>query len=363
MGGADTDSRIRDGDAEFQLGRDLVAKAELEAAQIHLRRAAALGHVDGTALLGEQFFLTPPPIPSALVEEGIKFTLAAANAGHPAALHLAAVIAASYDAIPNHWQQALDFLARAAAAGHKLAPYELAFLARDGAVMAQLAQRAPIASDTWHRLAASIDIAALTAAKPPRVVSKSPYIAMAENVIPHDMCDWITRRARPLLKPARIYNPPGASNIVRRTNTDVTYPFPEYDMVLCVLRQRIANATGYALDKMELPAILHYVPGQEFSQHYDFLDPRVPAFAAEIEKFGQRMATSLTYLSDDFDGGETDFTKVDIRLRGKKGDALIFHNVEPSGAPDYQSLHAGRPTTRGEKWLVSQWIRGDKPPV
>lgn len=34
-----------------------------------------------------------------------------------------------------------------------------------------------------------------------------------------------------------------------------------------------------------------------------------------------------------------------------------FSNTDPAGAPDYATLHAGLPPTTGEKWLLSQWIR------
>jgi hypothetical protein len=35
----------------------------------------------------------------------------------------------------------------------------------------------------------------------------------------------------------------------------------------------------------------------------------------------------------------------------------MFANVDAAGAVDPLSLHAGEPTTAGEKWVFSQWIR------
>jgi hypothetical protein len=49
------------------------------------------------------------------------------------------------------------------------------------------------------------------------------------------------------------------------------------------------------------------------------------------------------------------------RYRGRKGDAIFFWNVDPSGAPDKRTYHAGLAPTRGEKWLLSQWIRERAP--
>jgi hypothetical protein len=36
---------------------------------------------------------------------------------------------------------------------------------------------------------------------------------------------------------------------------------------------------------------------------------------------------------------------------------VLFYNTTPEGAPDRRTLHAGAPTTNGEKFLLSQWIR------
>jgi hypothetical protein len=71
---------------------------------------------------------------------------------------------------------------------------------------------------------------------------------------------------------------------------------------------------------------------------------------------GQRIATFLIYLNDDFEGGETVFPKAGLSVRPAKGDALFFANVDEAGAPDPRSLHAGLPVAAGEKWIVSQWI-------
>jgi prolyl 4-hydroxylase len=93
--------------------------------------------------------------------------------------------------------------------------------------------------------------------------------------------------------------------------------------------------------------------------HCDFLDPQ--AMRQEIERNGQRVATVLIYLNEDFEGGETSFPRLGINHRGKAGDALIFGNVDGSGAPDERAQHAGCPPTRGEKWVFSQWVRNQAP--
>ena len=109
---------------------------------------------------------------------------------------------------------------------------------------------------------------------------------------------------------------------------------------------------------MESTAVLHYEPGEEFLPHFDFLDVNLPGPAKDVAGRGQRVLTFLIALNDDYEGGQTEFPEIGKRWKGRKGSGLFFWNVEPDGTPDRLTRHAGLPPTRGEKWLLSQWIRG-----
>jgi hypothetical protein len=102
---------------------------------------------------------------------------------------------------------------------------------------------------------------------------------------------------------------------------------------------------------------LNYLPGQQFEPHFDFLDSAVPGYTDDLRSNGQRVATFLLYLNEEFDGGETEFPELGWRYKGRTGDALLFWNVDGSELPDRRTLHAGLPPTSGEKWLLSQWLR------
>ena len=41
----------------------------------------------------------------------------------------------------------------------------------------------------------------------------------------------------------------------------------------------------------------------------------------------------------------------------RPGAALAFRNVLADGTTDEDSLHAGLPVRRGEKWIATLWIR------
>lgn len=169
-------------------------------------------------------------------------------------------------------------------------------------------------------------------------------------------------RGRGRLKLAEVYDDaqPGTKAIDKRSNSSVAFDLLNVDMILVLLHARMASTIGLPSHLFEPTMLLHYAPGQQFAPHFDFLDAEKPGLAADIQRRGQRIATFLTYLNEDYGGGETDFPRVPYRFRGQTGDALMFANVDPSGAPDQRTLHAGLPPTYGEKWLLSQWVR-DRP--
>jgi len=152
--------------------------------------------------------------------------------------------------------------------------------------------------------------------------------------------------------------PSGAST---GTNEAVELTLAQMDVVLQILRARIATATNLPVPVFEPPQIMHYSVGQEFKPHFDFLTDAEAGWAAQMRRFGQRIATFLLFLNEDFDGGETDFPSARISHRGGRGDAIFWANVDENRNPDRLTFHAGRPPTRGEKWIMSQWIRDRTP--
>jgi prolyl 4-hydroxylase len=117
-------------------------------------------------------------------------------------------------------------------------------------------------------------------------------------------------------------------------------------------------ACGVSDRMMEGPTVLHYSPGEQIQNHYDFVDPKsTQDYAGELARNGQRIITFLVYLNEEYEGGETDFPQLGIVYKGRRGDALYFVNALADLSPDMRMVHAGRPTTRGEKWLVTQFVR------
>jgi hypothetical protein len=241
--------------------------------------------------------------------------------------------------------QALDHLEHAAQLGWLPAQRELQLLARES-------------GSDWSALRRKTDVATWTASPAARVVFERPRISVIERFMSSAECDWLIQRGRPGLNRAMVYR--GSSQPLTadtRTNSEVAYTIFNADVMLSLIRERVSSATRTPTSFFEIAKLLHYEPGQEFALHADFLQLNTPELVREVQVRGQRAATFLVYLNDDYEGGETDFPRIGFRFKGGCGDVLLFSNVDAADAPDYDTVHAGLPPTRGEKWLLSQWIR------
>ena len=217
-----------------------------------------------------------------------------------------------------------------------------------------------MARDTWEKLRTTIDIRKWLAVPQPRLVSNAPRIAVVKNFASPEVCAWLIECGRPYLKPAQTDDPVTGKSRYEgaRTNSSAELSLAATDVIIHLMRARISALTGPPPMAMEGVAVLHYRPGEQYFPHYDFFDTDSPGYARQVAEYGQRVLTFLGYLNDDYGGGETDFPKIGWRYKGAKGDGLFFWNIEPSGKPDRLTQHAGLSPSSGEKWLLSQWVRG-----
>ena len=310
-----------------------------------LRARANAGETDAMTAFGKRLLVGgengPPNIPV-----GAHYILRAAEAGDAEAMTQHAALIAGGIANRADWDQALDWLERAAAAGFASAHDQLQFMA---------GRQDP----DFSALRRSIDVAALL--KPPqaKVEIESPRIATARGLMNAAECARAIAWASTRLTRAMIYDEQtgGEALADERSNTKADMKLTDIDVPFVMLQARMSALLGLPVPWFERANILHYKPGQRFTPHYDFLDEQMPGPAKNVAMFGQRVVTLLIYLNDDYAGGETDFPNVRYRFRGKTGDALMFGNATPDGAPDERTLHAGLAPVSGEKWLLSQWVR------
>ena len=325
-----------------------------------LERRAAGNHAGSLTALGKLALVGRAGDRS--VEDGLRMLATAAEEGDAEADAMIAVLIGIDAGSKSDWQRAFDYLGRAASRGLQAAQAQLAIYCPDPTLVTASKAVSPPAS-IWKQMKDAIDVGAVTNVPPSRIVGHSPHIAVFDGFTTRAECEWMIRRAKPHLEKAKIFDQRASvsSGAASRTNSAMQFDILRADFVLIALQARIAAASGFTTRCLEETNILHYDVGQEFSRHYDFFPTDRAEFQQELSQRGQRAATFLIYLNDDFEGGETGFEKLGWRYKGQPGDAILFRNVAQSGDPDAQTLHAGLPPTAGEKWLLSQWIRSHPP--
>ncbi|MDB5429567.1 MAG: hypothetical protein JWP35_683 [Caulobacter sp.] len=345
-----------DGDAQFALARLFDREGRHDVAVGWLEQAANGGHVASMTYLGVRLLVgRAAPMEPAM---GAALLARATEAGAGDAAARLAVLAATGVGRAQSWSDALDLLQRSAELGHAPAQGQLRVLAaKEG--------RWTETSTHWKRLRKAIDIAEWGRAAAPKVISASPRIESFARIAPPAVCAWLIERARQREAPARVSNAVegGTGLDEMRSNTVAGFGLLDTDLVMLLVRARIAAATRITIAQQEAANVLHYRPGQQYEPHVDYLDPSVSHFQEELATIGQRIGTFLIYLNDAYEGGETEFLDLGVKFKGRPGEALYFVNADPQGAPDRRTLHAGRPPTSGEKWVLSQWIRDRPQPI
>ncbi|MBV8798690.1 MAG: 2OG-Fe(II) oxygenase [Alphaproteobacteria bacterium] len=290
-------------------------------------------------------------------QRGAALIAAAAQAGDGEAAALAAVLIGLGAQSPGDWAKSLEYLQQAAESGWGPAQQQLVVLGHEA--LEGEAQGAMPSPAIWGRLRGSIDLAEWLRLPELRQVSAAPRIEIRDAFLSPRLCAWLIGRARPRLERSRVYAATGEGQVDRsRTNSAFEFDLLSLDVVMLLTRARIAAASGFAPHSLEHTNVLHYSAGQQFTRHFDFLDPALPGHAQEIASKGQRVGTFLIYLNENYDAAETEFSLLGRKFRCPTGGALYFHNVDASATPDRRTLHAGLAPNSGEKWLLSQWIRG-----
>ncbi len=177
---------------------------------------------------------------------------------------------------------------------------------------------------------------------------ESPVAMLVPGLLKATECDYLVRLAEPGYMPSMVYN--AERKLVRdpiRTSDGSTLHWQIEDPAVHALNRRLAAATGTKVEQGEALQVLRYLPGQQYRSHFDFVK----------RTENQRFLTALVYLNENYAAGETLFVKTGLKVKGKKGDVLVFRNSLPDGGIDPMAEHAGLPVERGVKLLATRWIR------
>lgn len=184
-----------------------------------------------------------------------------------------------------------------------------------------------------------------------------PRVSTVDGLLSAEECRLLIANAEVHLQRSRTVDPETGLPMEQeiRTSSDAAFDAILEDLALRAVQLRMASAAGVPLDHAEHLVVLRYEPGQEYRPHRDYRPPS--SIERDRPQAGNRLRTICVYLNDVEAGGQTEFPIAALKVEPRPGRAVVFDNLHADGTPDADSLHAGLPVERGEKWLATLWLR------
>uniref|UniRef100_UPI0037E823CE prolyl 4-hydroxylase subunit alpha-1-like n=1 Tax=Semicossyphus pulcher TaxID=241346 RepID=UPI0037E823CE len=183
-----------------------------------------------------------------------------------------------------------------------------------------------------------------------------PRIVRYHDIVSDREMEKVKELAKPRLRRATISNP--TTGVLETAHYRISksawlgaFEHPVVDRI----NQRIEDITGLDVNTAEDLQVANYGVGGQYEPHFDFGRKDEPDAFEELGT-GNRIATWLLYMSDVPAGGATVFTDVGAAIWPKKGTAVFWYNLYPSGEGDYRTRHAACPVLVGNKWVSNKWI-------
>lgn len=225
------------------------------------------------------------------------------------------------------------------------------------------------AAATWAN--ASCAAAPGEGIKTPRleVLHEDARIFLYHNFLTDEECDHIKGLAAPsLARSGVVETNTGTSKIDSVRTSKGMFLRRGQDPIISAIEERIARWTLMPVGNGEGLQVLKYEAGEEYEGHFDYF------FHKEgVNNGGNRYLTVLMYLNDVEEGGETCFPNIPLETENpapefsdcarkvlaakpRKGAAVLFHSIKPTGELERRSLHTACPVIKGEKWSAPKWV-------
>ncbi|GLQ90658.1 2OG-Fe(II) oxygenase [Dyella flagellata] len=193
-----------------------------------------------------------------------------------------------------------------------------------------------------------------------RVVTRMhrPMIAVLDGVLSAEECDELIRRSSDKMRRSTTVDPmTGKHEVIADRSSEGTFFTLNADPFIARLDRRISEVMNWPVENGEGLQILHYGIGGEYKPHYDYFPPEDPGSQVQMTIGGQRVSTMVMYLNEVEEGGTTIFPEIGLEVVPKQGSAVYFEYTNSNDQLDKLTLHGGSPVTRGEKWIVTKWMR------
>jgi prolyl 4-hydroxylase len=169
-----------------------------------------------------------------------------------------------------------------------------------------------------------------------------------ENVFTPNEMEYVIHCYKNKLNPAVVFGSSGGNTEVDKQIRDASgYFIPDYNVIVERFKNITSSITGIPVSHQEKPNFIKYKKGGFYKAHFDGFNDGESG-KQKMNPDGQRMFTSILYLNDDFEGGET-----------FPGKIYIWRNASDDLKLDPKSLHGGHPVDSGVKYIIVIWTRSN----
>jgi prolyl 4-hydroxylase len=130
---------------------------------------------------------------------------------------------------------------------------------------------------------------------------------------------------------------------------------PKNEPIVKDLFEKICNKYNLKFENAEDLQVVKYEKDNFYREHHDSFPFYEPDF---LSQGGHRELTCLIYLTDNFEGGETNFPNLNLKVKPMRNCAVVFRPLDKSNKKCHpKALHAGMPVISGTKYICNLWIR------
>lgn len=194
-----------------------------------------------------------------------------------------------------------------------------------------------------------------------REIHSDPYIVKIKNLLSDEEIEELLKLAKGRFERSNLMV--DGELVVNHTRTSSTAfimddGLPDnYGKILERMIERICYLVNCKREQLEVMCV-RYKTGEKFDSHVDYFDDHE---IDVLDQGGQRIATFFVYLNTlHGSGGETEFTKLGIKSKPRKGAAVFWWNRDPKTKKMLPSTeHRGNPVEKEGvvKYGLNIWIR------
>jgi prolyl 4-hydroxylase len=191
------------------------------------------------------------------------------------------------------------------------------------------------------------------------ILNQNPFVATIDNVIPTELIKEMLAENDYVDSLGFVHDDKLLSSVSHRTSMtcyDLNNKYQEVTRIVVDCLKKEFNFIHTA-DTCETWQFTQYAPGQFYKPHWDFFNINDIRYTQSTTN--DRIATVILYLNDNFEGGHTNFSNLNISVKPKSGKLLYFNY--PAIHIDNQAreltLHEGAPVESGVKRIATLWIR------